>query len=155
MGEPMNVRVQLSDEQQAVLRDCLDGQEIRVWAFRKIKEQAASFAQVAKAMELVGHIRTEKQTIYASDLKKLELTEGVGNIEFEVGPKLKARIEWGLAFEEAAGRLLGARKPVWTSPNEWCQVLIEERLAAEAAKSDDEDIDEEEKALFPKESKEK
>lgn len=152
----MKLRLSLTEAQKAILTDCLDGQEIRVWAFRKIKEEAASFAVVAKEIELTGHKRIAAgKTVYASDLSLRVLTEGDGDIEVEVGPKLQKRIEWGLAFIEAASKVSDQPKPAWESPNEWVQLLIEEKAAQEAAKDDTEDIEDEEKALIKSKETEK
>ena len=73
------------------------------------------------------------------------LVESPGNVQISIGPKLQARIELGLAFESAASSIYGTPKPVWNSPNEWVQLLAEQKLVELAAKDEDGEIEEEEK----------
>ncbi|MGI0067674.1 MAG: hypothetical protein ACREB9_04530 [Thermoplasmata archaeon] len=150
----LRLKLPLSDESLAAISDLIAGEKEMSpgrYCFKKVAEQVKQAAELANRLTLSGKVElSATKTLHPADLRDFPLESfDSGSVEILIGPRIKRGIERACALIEGSNRVAGGQPLSWDSSKDWCLRVVQEAMARETAKTDGEDITEEERELYP------
>jgi hypothetical protein len=151
----LHLKVPLSDEAMAYLNEILTEEKGEAtpshWLFANaLKPRIKETAETRKLVRARGSLELpggKKVTPADFDIGPLE-SFPEGQVEFTISDRVKAWIEESAGYIVAVNQRTGGTLQ-WKTPAEWVREICLSAIVTRAAKLDADDLDEEEKTLYP------